>query len=361
MSHKFIRIILCFIIVSAILPVGAQDSNKPQNIILLIGDGMGIPHITATEFERGKLNLRRFKKLGLMTTQSADDFVTDSAAAATAMATGHKTKNKFVGLSPEKKILKNVVEYAEEAGKTTGIVVTSCINHATPGGFTTHVESRNMYNEIMEQQVNSDVDVMFGGGLCNLIPSYTRGSRRKDDRNLMSQLRKKMPVVQTIEAFRMLGTPKSAAAILDYGHLPPASKRNYTLGELAKKAIEILNRNEDGFFLLIEGSQVDLAAHKGDYERIMDEVVDFDSAVKEALDFAEKDKNTLVISTSDHETGGLTLPSGSLQEKKGKPHFSTDNHSASMVEVFSYGPGSDNFMGIMDNTHIGKTLIELVK
>lgn len=348
-------------IFSTALTVVAEEAKSPKNVILLIGDGMGIPHITATEFEKGELNLRRFKKLGMQTTQSADDFVTDSAAAATTMATGIKTNNGYVGLSTDKKPLKTVVEYAEEAGKSTGIVVTSSINHATPGGFTVHVESRNFYDEIMEQQVNSGLDVMFGGGLANLLPNYTKGSKRQDSKDLMSQLRKKMPVVQTIEAFRQLGTPRSAAAILDKIHLPIASKRDYTLGELSKKAIEILNRNEKGFFLLIEGSQIDLSAHKNDYERIMSEVVDFDTAIKEALDFAEKDGNTLVVVTSDHETGGLTLPTGSLAEKKANPHFSTDQHTACMVGVFSSGPGADNLLGIFDNTHLGKTLIELVK
>ncbi|GAB4267432.1 MAG: alkaline phosphatase [Candidatus Rifleibacteriota bacterium] len=357
--RKIALIVLAMLCLASLTSVAAE---RPKKVILMIGDGMGIPHITATEFEKHHLSgLRRFKKLGLMTTFCANKYVTDSAAAATAMATGHKTNYTYVSVDPAEKPLKTVIEYAEEANKSTGIVVTSAINHATPAGFTAHVVNRNFYNDIIEQQVNSGVDVMFGGGLANLIPNYMRGSRRKDDKDLMSQLRKRMPVVQTIEAFRQLGIPRSAAAILDYGHLPPASKRNYTLGELTSKAIQILDRNDNGFFLMVEGSQIDLAAHKHDYERIMSEICDFDTAVNEALDFAQKDGNTLVVVTADHETGGLTLPDGSLEEKKAQPHFSTDNHSACMVAVFSYGPGSDNFTGIFDNTDIGKNLIELVK
>jgi alkaline phosphatase len=362
MSQKIFRLFLCLCLALTITTaISAQESAKPRNIIMMIGDGMGIAHITATEFEHRELNLRRFKKLGLQTTTSASDFVTDSAAAGTVLATGVKTKNGAIGQDVDGNPLKNVVEYAEEAGKKTGLVVTSSINHATPAAFSTHVESRHHYNDIIEQQVNSDIDVMIGGGFSNLIPQFMPGSRRKDDKNLLFALRRKMPVIQTIEGFRHLGTPDQLAAILDYSHLPRASKRDYTLGELTSKAIEILDQGDNGFFLMIEGSQIDLAAHKNDYAEILSETLDFDTAIKAAMDFAERDGNTLLIVTADHETGGLTLTGGDLTTKKVKPHFASDYHSAGMVGVFSYGPGSDNFIGIFDNTHIGKTLIELVK
>ncbi|MEW6708819.1 MAG: alkaline phosphatase [Candidatus Riflebacteria bacterium] len=349
-----------FVFIFLVSLVNAAE-NQPKNIIVMIGDGMGISHISATDFEFGPLQMRRFKKMGLQITSSSNDYVTDSAAAATVLATGILTKNAMVGMDPDKKVLKNLFEYAKDAGKKTGLVVTSTINHATPAAFSTHVEHRDMYNEIAEQQVNSNIDVMIGGGMCNLIPDFMPGSRRKDNKNLLFMLRRKMPVVQTIDGFRQLGKPDKFAAILSGSHLPRATEREYSLGELTQKALEVLDQSEKGFVLLIEGSQIDLVAHKNDYNAILTETLDFDRAVKTVLDFAEKDGNTLVLCTADHETGGLTLPAGSLDEKKAKAHFSTDQHSATMVAVFCYGPGSDLFGGIIENTDIGKNLIELVK
>lgn len=354
-------VIVLFILILSVVAVQAQPIDKPKNIIMMIGDGMGIAHITANDHENGPMQLRRFKKLGLQFTSSADNFVTDSAAAGTVLATGQRINNKSIGVDINNKPLKNVFQYARESGKAVGFVVTSTVNHATPAAFSAHNENRNNYNEIAEEQVQSDIDLMIGGGLTNFIPSYMPGSRRKDDKNLLFALRRKMPVILTIDAFRQLGAPKKLAAILSDGHLPLASKRDYTLGELTRKGIEILAQRPEGFFMMVEGSQIDLMSHKNDYKEILSETVDFDTAVKEALDFAEKDGNTLVVVTADHETGGLTLTDGSLTERKAKPSFSTEQHSASMVAVFSYGPGADFFTGMYENTHIGKTLIELVK
>ncbi|MGM0600764.1 MAG: alkaline phosphatase, partial [Candidatus Rifleibacteriota bacterium] len=341
MSPKLMRL---FLILTLVFSFSAQvfaGNERPLNVIFLIGDGMGLAQITATEHEHGKLNLSRFKKIGLQTTTCESHFVTDSAAAGTALATGFKTKKGRIGMSSGKKVLKNMVEYAEEAGKSTGIVVSSTVNHATPGAFTAHVESRYHYNDIIEQQVDAGLEVIIGGGMSNLIPSSMKGSRRKDNKNLLFKLREKMPVIQTIEAFRKLDVPEKLAAILENGALPKASERNYTLGELTRKAIKILNRNQSGFFLLVEGSQIDWAGHDNNYEMTISETVDFDTAVKEALDFAEKDGNTLVVVTSDHECGALTLLKNDEQPHEIKPVFASDYHSGVMMPVYSYGPGSD--------------------
>jgi alkaline phosphatase len=322
---------------------------------------MGFPHITATEMERKELNLRRFKKIGLQTTHSGGALVTDSAAAATTLATGQKTTRGRVGMTHDKQSIKNVFEYALDAQKGRGIVVTATVNHATPAGFTIHHESRYNYDALADKMVACNLDVMFGGGLSNFLPSSMPGGKRKDGRNLLGELRRRMPVVQTIDAFRRMGTPKKAAALLADIHLPNAVDRDYSLGELTKKAIEILNRNENGFLLMVEGSKIDLVAHKHLYDEILNETVDFDTAVKEALDFAQLDGNTLLVVTADHATGGLTLIGQNKENSKFEYNFSTDDHSASMVPVYAFGPASDRFMGTYDNTHIGKTLIDLLK
>ncbi len=359
------RHIRSFCLIFALLltvAVSAQTDIKPRNIIFLIGDGMGVAHITAARIEHGPLNLERFKIMGLHMTSSANDYVTDSAAAGTALATGFKTNNDVVGQSPDGKPLKNLMEYAREAGKATGVTVTSILPHATPAAFSAHHVARYHYDIITEQQANSGLDVMIGGGLSNYYPQNVPGSRRKDDKHILNLLRSKMPVILSIETLRKVKTPKQLAAILSAGHLPPAIKRDYTLGELTAKALECLTQNEKGFVLMVEGSQIDLASHDNDMPRIIGEVKDFDTAVKTSLDFAEKDGNTLIVVTADHETAGITLPMKTIEKDKiVKPTFSSDNHTAVMVPVFAYGPGAENFAGIQAIDDVGRKLIELVK
>lgn len=359
--NRTINLCLLFVILFS-AAVFAQNETKPRNIIFLIGDGMGIGHITATRIEKGALNLERFKIMGMHMTGSANDHVTDSAAAGTALATGHKTNNDVVGQAPDGTPLKNLMEYAREAGKATGVTVTSILPHATPAAFSTHHKARYHYDIITEQQINSGLDIMIGGGLSNYYPASTPGSRRKDEKHILNMLREKMPVVFNITTLRRMKAMPQFTAILSSGHLPYASKRDYTLGELTQKAIESLSLNKNGFVLMVEGSQIDLAAHANDMPRIIDEVADFDTAVKTSLDFAENDGNTLVVVTADHETGGLTLPMKSVEnDRVVKPAFSSDNHTALMVPIFSYGPGAEKFSGMQSIDEIGQKLIELAK
>lgn len=361
-NNRHFRGILLLFLITFSAAIFAQNPVQPRNIIFMIGDGMGIAHITATRIERGPLQLERFKVLGMSMTHSADNYVTDSAAAGTALSTGSKTNNDMVGQTPDGHPLKNLMEYAREAGKATGITVTSILPHATPAAFSAHHKARYHYDIISEQQINSGLDVMIGGGLCNYYPKSVTGSRRKDDKHLLNELRKKMPVILSIETLRKIKAPPQLAAILAMGHLPPASKRNYSLGELTDKAVEALSRDPEGFVLMVEGSQIDLAAHDKDMPRIISEVADFDTAIKAALDFAEKDGNTLVVVTADHETGGITLPMNTIENGKiSKPTFSSDNHTAAMVPVFAFGPGAENFAGIQNIEAVGKKLIELVR
>ncbi len=359
-SKHFRLFIVLFLAITAI--VSAQSDARPKNIIFLIGDGMGVAHVTAAKIAKGSLDMERCKIMGMHMTASADNPVTDSAAAGTALATGFKTNNDVVGLCPEGRPLKNLMEYAQESGKATGITVTVILPHATPAAFFAHHKARYHYDIIVDQMLNSNLDVMIGGGWTYFYPKTFTGSRRKDDRNIIHELRKKMPVVTTYEALMQAERIRQITAILDGGHLPHASKRTYTLGNLTDKAISLLNQNEKGFVLMVEGSQIDLASHDNDMDRVLAETLDFDTAAKSALDFAEKDGNTLVVITADHETGGLSFPMKSIEGNKiVKANFASDNHTAAMVPVFAFGPGAEKFSGIYDITHVGKTLIELVK
>lgn len=321
--------------------------SVPKNIIFFIGDGMGLPQVTAGKVAKGSLEMERCPVTGFATTWSASSLVTDSAAAATALSTGVKTGNGMLGVSPDDHPLQNVIEAAEKRGKSTGVAVVCSLTHATPAGFIVHVPSRKMDPEIAQQIAASDVDVLFGGGL---------------DYFDLPELQKKMTVALTAEEFRSLGTPKKAAAILYPVHPPYAAERSVSLKELTQKAIEILAQDKDGFFLMVEGSQIDWAGHKNDGPNVVSEVVDFDDAVGAGLDFAEKNGKTLVIITADHETGGFALLDGSVENKAvDKTGFVHGGHTAAMAPVFAFGPGSSVFSGIHDNTDIGETMIRFIQ
>ncbi len=335
--------------------------NYPKNIILFIGDGLGVSQITAGKIVQGRLNLERFSIMGLVTTHSENNLITDSAAASTALATGHKTDNRAVAVSPDKKPLKTLFEYAQERGKSTGIVVTSSVTHATPAGFMAHTADRANQADIAEQIVNGGTDVLIGGGWVYFIPESNEGSRRNDQKNLLTALENKMPVVLSYDKLSALDEHKKLAALLAPVSLPKASERNYTLAELTKVAIGILSKNRGGFVLLVEGSQIDWAAHDQNPGDIISEMIDFDGAVGTGLDFARLSRNTLIIVTADHETGGFAVHEGSMVNKQVTASgFTTTGHTATMVPVFAYGPGSATFSGIQDNTRIGQTLIDLL-
>jgi len=337
-------LLVCLLVASAVF---AGDAI-PKNIILFIGDGMGLSQVTAGKIAKGALEMERCPVTGLVTTWSDGALVTDSAAAATALATGVKTRNGALGVDPNDKPLKNVMEYAEEKGKATGVAVACSLTHATPAGFIVHAPSRKLDPEIAGQIAASEVDVLFGGGL-----DYFKSH--------LPELQKKMPVALTMEEFRQIGIPAKAAAILYPVHPPYAAKREVSLKELTQKAVAILAQDSDGFFLMVEGSQIDWAGHKNDGTNLVSEVTDFDNAVGAGLDFAAKDGQTLVIVTADHETGGFAVLGGSVENKiVNQTGFVHGKHTASMVPLFAYGPGSTVFTGIHDNTDIGKTMIRYV-
>ncbi len=346
----------------AISVVYAGEAARPKNVILFIGDGMGVTQITAGKIVKGNLNLEEFKVLGLLTTHSLKTLTTDSAAAGTALATGSKAYNGAISVSQDNEPLKTVVEYAKEKQKATGLVVSSSVTDATPAAFVAHVDSRRKETIIAEQITGSGVDVLFGGGLAYFLPQSTRGSKRNDEMNLMAELEKHMKVIRTAEEFQKLGDVDRVAGFFALRDMPRANERQPRLTEMTKKAIDILSKNQKGFFLMVEGSQIDWAAHKNIQDYLISEVIDFDDAVGIGLNFARKDGQTLVIVTSDHETGGFAIHDGSIKEKKiTDSRFTGNRHTATMVPVFAYGPGCSVFAGIGDNTIVGKTIIEYLR
>jgi alkaline phosphatase len=324
------------------------SAQKPKNIILLIGDGMGLTQIQAAYFQNNmQLSILGMPVSGLHQTRSADDLITDSGAGGTAIACGVKTYNGAIGVDTNKQAVQSILELAELKGLSTGLIATSSITHATPASFAAHVSSRADDEGIALQMSQSGVDFIAGGGL-----SYF--NQRKDNKNLVLEMQGRGYKMFTSGMPDTNSISPQTAYLLDPGHLPRVEKRGPFLEMASVAAIKSLETDPEGFFLMIEGSQIDWGGHANSRSYVVSELLDFDKAVEAALRFAEADGNTLVIVTADHETGGLTLiaPGKKASSQALNAHFSTRDHSAVMVPVFAYGPGAEMFTGVYQNTEL---------
>ncbi len=334
------------------------SSTKPKNVILLIGDGMGLSQVSYAIIESNeRLNFERFKKMGFSKTAASNHKITDSAAGATALSTGKKSYNGAIAVDDNKQALPTILELAEKKGIATGMIATSAITHATPASFIAHRESREMYEEIALDFLNTDIDLFIGGG-------YDHFAKRKDNKDLIQALKdREYEVVSDVNGLYSFNSTKKLAALVAPKHLAAAKDGRGNFLEVATElSLNILSKDTDGFFLMIEGSQIDWGGHANDAEYIRTEVLDFDRAIKKALDFAEKDGNTLVIVTADHETGGFAL-SGNEEDKtqnKIEPKFTTKNHTGVLVPVYAYGPGADKLTGFYENTYIFSVMKEVL-
>lgn len=330
----------------------AADLERPKNIILLIGDGMGLTQITAGMYSMNEpIQLESFPVVGLHKPYSSDNLVTDSAAGATAFASGVKTYNGAIGVDVDTVAQKTILELAEENGLATGLVSTSSITHATPASFIAHVALRTSYEEIATYFLETEIDFMMGGGKRYFA------QRERDDRNLYKELEKKNYQVSDFfeKDFDNLVVKKDrnfAYFTANEEPLPKSQGRDY-LPFATRTAVNFLKKKgeEKGFFLMVEGSQIDWGGHANDLDYVISEFKDFDQAVKEALDFAKRDGETLVIVTADHETGGLAINPGSKRDAL-VAAFTSKYHTAAMIPVFAYGPGAAAFHGIYENTAI---------
>jgi len=329
-------------------------TDNPRNIILLIGDGMGISQLQAgLTANRGRLFLENFKHIGFSKTHSSDNYITDSAAGGTAISAGVKTYNGAIGVDPEKNPVKTILEKAEEKGLATGLVSTSSITHATPASFIAHQTSRNMYEEIAADFLKTDIDVFIGGG-------YNHFANREDGLNLIEKLKENgYKVEQDISKIKKVKKGK-LAGLTAPAHNARIEERGDMLEVATETALNILKRNKKGFFLMVEGSQIDWGGHAASTIYVVEDMLDFDKTVGNALEFAAKDGETLVIVTSDHETGGMAVLNGDYNNGMVVGEFTTGGHTGLMVPVFSYGPGAEKFTGIMDNTDINKKMEELL-
>ncbi|MGD1841459.1 MAG: alkaline phosphatase [Thermonemataceae bacterium] len=338
--RKFITLLLTITILT---PAWAQQ-KKAKNIILMIGDGMGMAQIYAgLTAKKGKPALERCQYIGLSKTNSADNYITDSAAGATAFATGKKTYNGAIAVDMQKQPLETILEKAEKNGLATGLVATCSITHATPASFIAHQPSRNMHEAIAADFLKTDIDVFIGGGRKFF-------EKREDKKDLIKALKKnKYQLPNNLEELAKIKKGKIAALL--YEEHPPRmlDNRGEMLAKSTQKALEILNQNEDGFFLMIEGSQIDWGGHANESDYIVTEMVDFDNVINQVLDFVDQNGETLLVITADHETGGYGLNGGDLEKGEVEGAFTTKKHTGVMVPVFAYGIGAENFIGIYHN------------
>jgi alkaline phosphatase len=333
-----------------------KDNDEPEvkNIILLIGDGMGTAHVySAMSVSKDSLNIEKMPVSGFSKTNSSVNYITDSAAGGTAIATGKKTKNGVISQSAKGEVFKTILEIAEEYGLSTGLISTSTITHATPASFIAHDPNRNNLEDIAYDFLSTDIDVFIGGG-------YDHFAKRKDSLNLIDSLRSRnYQVLNDMKDVTGVTEGKLAGLVATDALPSVVDGRGTMLPDATSVAIDILSKQEKGFFLMVEGSQIDWAAHGNNQESTIAETLDFDKAVGKALEFARKNGNTLVIVTADHETGGMTITGGELSDNSVILSFSSGNHTATMVPVFAFGPGAEEFSGIMDNTQIFDKMLKL--
>jgi alkaline phosphatase len=305
-------------------PIDAKGKKKePENVIMLVMDGTSAGATSLARWYKGDELAMDEIMTGGVRTHSAESAITDSAPAATALATGQKSNDKFVGVLPEvvnspgvdkvnaedaHRPVANVLEGAQEQGKATGIISTSEIQHATPAGFSSHVTHRSNYSDIAEQQVYQEIDVVLGGGKESLS-----ADNRKDGENLLNvieesdyDLVENRDELLNSKSDKIWGSFAQSALLYDFDRQTTENDEP-SLPDMTKKAIDTLSKDEDGFFLFVEGSKPDWAAHANDTVGIISDVLAFDAAVEEALEFAKKDGNTMVIAVSDHGNSGITM------------------------------------------------------
>jgi alkaline phosphatase len=337
--------------------LSADDTvSKPpvRNVILMIGDGMGLYHqYAAYTANKGNLTIERCQSVGLVKTFAANNYTTDSAAAGTAIACGEKTDNGMLGQSPDGRNLKSMLDHAAENDLATGMVVTCELTHATPAAFVAHVGKRSESELIAMEFTHSKVNVAIGGGRKFF-------ENRSDSINVSDIMKSNgFQLAYTKDEVKKTQKGNLLALLADVA-LERYPDRGEMLPEAVTAAINLLNHNEKGFFLMVEGSQIDWGAHNHDQEYMLNETLDFDRAIKVAYDFAERDGQTLVIVTADHETGGMTITRGNLQTGELTTAFSTKGHTGVHVPVYAFGPGAEMFTGIFDNTEFLPKVLKLL-
>ena len=356
----------------------AAVERKAKNIILLIGDGMSASQVSSYRLLKGGPNARlavdKFPISGIVLTHSEDAIVTDSASSATAYSTGLKTNNTFLGLDKDKNVLENLTEKIHGYGFVSSLIATSEVTHATPAAFAAHIDLRWKTDEISAQMMDSNVVTILGGGR-HFFLTEEMGGKREDGRDLLQEVENSHVLLthkDQLNDFDQTTSGKVVGLFADE-HLrdlekPENHSTEPSLSEMLNFAIKrsetFMDNGCKGSFIMVEGSQVDWAGHSNDINYLKREMQDLEEAVELAVDYANKNQDTLVIVTADHETGGLLIEPASPADYTGnevKFSFNTaigrGSHTGVPVPVYAYGPGSENFTGTLDNTDVYRAMI----
>ncbi len=330
-------------------------NKKPLNIILMIGDGTGLAQIASGYFaNNNQLTVMNLKHLGLVTTRSATDFTTDSAASGTAYACGIKTFNYAIGVDLAKNPAPNIPEIVAKKGIVSGVVSTDALDGATPAAFFAHQPNRGMANEIWADLPESEL-IFFAAGDKERFESRPDSTQKavKEVFTVVDNLND--PAYAKVARLGYLPTKVEAGYIVD--------GRTDFLPKSARYAMDFLkdhSNRKKGFFLMVEGARIDKACHANQFESMVKEMLDFDKAIAEAIKFADEDGNTLVIISADHETGGLAVAEGNPARGEASGNYVYTWHSAIPVPLFAYGPHAQDFMGVQGNEEVGQKIINLL-
>lgn len=332
----------------------AFAKKKPKNIILLIGDGMGLTQIySGYTANKGQLSLFNIPTQGFSITKSSDSYITDSAAGATAMATGHKTNNRFISVDENGKPLELITQQLAKRNYKTAIISAGNIADATPACFYAHQPERSYFQSIAEDFLANPSDILIGGGPKEF-------TSRKDGKDLSKVLIQKGYTFS--DKFSSLDTIKNFKFVVldDASVVSMKNGRGDFLSKSLAKATSTFGKTKNPFFIMAEGAQIDYGGHQNNVEYVVREMLDFDKVVGQAMEFVDQNPETLLIVTADHETGGLSLIDGSIEKGYVHGSFSTNDHTAVPVPVFAYGPGAENFMGVYQNTEIYTKIMEVL-
>lgn len=368
--RKRVWIPLSLVLVAVLLcTMPALAEPLVKSVIMMIGDGMGINHITAARIslEDGaysKLNIDTMPYTGFSINFSNNDLVTDSAAAATALATGFRTDNKRLATLPDGTPVKSIMMMAKERGLSTGIVTTVKITDATPAAFLVQADSRSFEKTIAEDILKTQTDVLLGGGLDVFGANpFTKVPRT---RSLLNQAiqdgyayvfdREGLMDLEVIPDLKLLGLFMGGDMSFEITrfNIEP------TITEMTQRALEIVGQNPQGFFLMVEGAKIDRASHSNTPTEMIGDLLAFDQAVGVALDYAKNHPGTLVVVTADHETGGFGITSGDPSGEAVNYGWLSTGHTGSMVPIYAFGLGAERFTGTMQITEIPVRIGELM-
>ncbi|MCK0133701.1 alkaline phosphatase [Arenibacter sp. S6351L] len=324
-----------------------QTEKAVKNVILLIGDGNGLTQISSSVLANGgSLTLTQLKSIGFIKTQSSDDFTTDSAAAGTALATGAKTYNRSIGMASNGQALVNITELLDQHQFVTGCITTDKIVGATPSSFYAHQKDRDDTDGIAKDLLKSKLSLFVGGGESSFNTADFQGNS--------------FSILKEVDELGASKKDKIGLFIAENDVPSFLEGRGNILAEATRNGLQFLNAKKKPFFLMVEAAQIDSYGHKNEVGGIVTEGIDFDVAIAEAIKFADKSGNTLVVITADHETSGFTMPQGNMEMSMVEGDFTTDDHTATMVPIFAYGPHSQEFQGVYENNEVFHKILKVL-